>query len=200
MDKPKILVHICCAPDALYVMGLLKQNFDVSGYFYNPNIHPRREYDLRRAETKKVARVLGFDLIEGPYEDAFWNELTVKFKDEPEKGRRCDICYALRLKRTARKAAELNFDVFTTVMSLSPWKKAEAMNRIGRMFGRRYKVKFLEANFKKKDGFKKSIDLSKQHQLYRQDYCGCVYSLKPGKDVQAPIHARKDRSSTKESR
>lgn len=192
MVKLKMLVHICCAPDALYVMGLLSQDYDVSGYFYNPNIHPRREYDLRKAETKKVARTLGFDLIEGPYEDILWHELTAKFKNEPEKGRRCDICYALRLARTARKASEMDFDAFTTVMSLSPWKKAAVMNKMGKMFGRRYRIEFLEADFKKKDGFKKSVQLSKQHRLYRQDYCGCIYSLKQrqqnrGQDNQSPL-------------
>jgi predicted adenine nucleotide alpha hydrolase (AANH) superfamily ATPase len=193
MNKPKMLVHICCAPDALYVMDLLRQDYDLSGFFYNPNIHPREEYDLRREETEKVARALGFDLIDAPYEDVRWHEVTAKFKDEPEKGRRCDICYALRLARTAQKASEQGFDIFTTVMSLSPWKKAEVMNKIGKMFGRRYKVEFLEANFKKKDGFKKSVELSKKHRLHRQDYCGCVYSLKRGQDTLAPIHPEKNR-------
>ena len=86
------------------------------------------------------------------------------------------MCYALRLERTAKKGAELGFEHFATVMSLSPWKKADTMNKMGKMFGRRYKIDFLEANFKKKDGFKKSVELSKQHKLYRQDYCGCIYS------------------------
>jgi predicted adenine nucleotide alpha hydrolase (AANH) superfamily ATPase len=194
MNKPKMLVHICCAPDALYVMDLLRQDYDVSGFFYNPNIHPREEYDLRREETEKVARALGFDLVDAPYEDTRWHELTGKFKDEPEKGRRCDICYALRLARTAQKASELDFDVFTTVMSLSPWKKAEVMNKIGKMFGCRYKIGFLEANFKKKDGFKKSVELSKQFRLHRQDYCGCVYSMKRGKDILSPIQPEKNKS------
>jgi len=146
-----------------------------------------------------VAHTLGVDLIEGPYEDALWHELTARFKDEPEKGRRCDICYALRLARTAQNASELDFDVYTTVMSLSPWKKAAVMNKIGKMFGQRYKIEFLEANFKKKDGFKKSVELSKQHRLYRQDYCGCVYSLNRRQDNQStinksPKHKAKDRT------
>lgn len=174
--KPKILVHICCAPDALYVMGLLKGNYEPAGYFYNPNIHPEEEYALRLKEVKRVAGELGFPFHEGEYDINRWKRLTEKHKNEPEKGRRCDICYAIRLERTARKAAELDFDSFTTVMSLSPWKKADVLNRIGRMFGRRYGLHFLEANFKKKDGFKKSIELSREHCLYRQDYCGCEYS------------------------
>ena len=176
MNKPKILVHICCAPDALYVMSILKENYDVSGYFYNPNIHPSKEYQLRLEETRKVAGTLNFKLIEEIYDDSRWLEMTMKFKDEPEKGRRCDICYAMRLERTARKASELGFDTFTTVMSLSPWKKANVLNRMGSMFALRYGIEFLEADFKKKDGFKKSIELSKRHNLYRQNYCGCIYS------------------------
>jgi predicted adenine nucleotide alpha hydrolase (AANH) superfamily ATPase len=188
MKKPKMLVHICCAPDALYVLGLLMKDYDVSGFFYNPNIHPREEYDLRLRETRRVADTLGFEIIEGPYDDIRWQEITDKFKDEPEKGRRCDVCYALRLEHTARTGAELGFDIFTTVMSLSPWKKAGVMNRIGKMFGRRFRIGFLEGNFKKKDGFKKSVELSKQHELYRQDYCGCIYSIR-GQDTFSPIKA-----------
>ena len=172
MDKPQMLVHVCCAPDALYVMGLLQKDYDVTGYFCNPNIHPGEEYRLRLEETRKVARTLDFDLIEGEYDPESWFNLTDKFKDEPEKGRRCDVCYAMRLERTAHKAAEGGFDIFTTVMSLSPWKKSKVMNRIGRMFAKRYGVDFLEADFKKKDGFKKCFDLSNEHAMYRQDYCG----------------------------
>ena len=124
MTKPRILAHICCAPDALYVAGLLGETYDVTGYFYDPNIHPREEYDLRLRETRKVAGMLGFELIEGPYDADRWMTVTRKFKDEPEKGRRCDVCYALRLGKTAETARERGFGLFTTVMSLSPWKKA----------------------------------------------------------------------------
>ena len=176
MKKPRMLVHVCCAPDALYVMGLIKKDYDVTGYFCNPNIHPEEEYRFRLEETQKVARTLGFDLIEDEYDPASWFGLTEKFKDAPEKGRRCDICYAMRLNRTAQKASKGGFDIFTTVMSLSPWKKSQVMNRMGRMFAKRYGIDFLAADFKKKDGFKKSVDLSKKHAVYRQDYCGCIYS------------------------
>jgi predicted adenine nucleotide alpha hydrolase (AANH) superfamily ATPase len=178
MNKQKMLVHLCCAPDALYVLSLLKEDYEVCGYFYNPNIHPRQEYDLRLDETRKVARVLDIRLYEELYDDERWLRITQKFKEEPEKGRRCDVCYAMRLEKTAQKASELGFDIFTTVMSLSPWKKAESLNRMGRMFASRYGIRFLEADFKKKDGFRKSIELSKDHGLYRQNYCGCVYSKK----------------------
>jgi predicted adenine nucleotide alpha hydrolase (AANH) superfamily ATPase len=178
MKNETILVHICCAPDALYVMNQLKETYALTGYFYNPNIHSADEYILRLDEAKKVAGVVGFRLIEGPYDEHRWFEYTKKHRDAPEKGTRCDICYALRLQKTAQEAARQGFDLFTTIMSLSPWKKADVLNRIGTMFGRRYRTRFLEANFKKKDGFRKSVELSQDHHLYRQNYCGCLYSQK----------------------
>lgn len=174
--KPKILVHICCAPDALYVLNILKNNFSVSGFFYNPNIHPQMEYDLRLTEARNVAKSLDVTLHEGAYDAERWFDITQKFRDEPEKGKRCDICYAMRLEKTALKTKELNLDTFTTVMSLSPWKKSDVMNKIGLMFSRRYGIHYYEANFKKKDGFRQSVELSKEHGLYRQNYCGCVFS------------------------
>jgi len=176
--KLKILVHICCAPDALYVIDLLQKTYEVTGYFYNPNIHPPEEYALRLEEARKVAQILNFRLLEDVYDGKRWFELTEKFKDEPEKGKRCNVCYALRLKRTAQKASELGFEMFTTIMSLSPWKKADVINKLGQLFAQKYNIQFLEADFKKKDGFRKSVELSKRHQLYRQNYCGCVYSLR----------------------
>ena len=176
MPKPRLLVHVCCAPDALFVFGVLKDGYEVTGFFSNSNIHPREEYDLRLDEARKVARLSGVPLIEDDYDPEGWIALTAKFKDEPEKGRRCDVCYAARLARTAGRAAREGFDAFATVMSLSPWKKAAVMNRIGRQFAARHGIAFLESDFKKKDGFKKSVDLSRAHGLYRQDYCGCVYS------------------------
>lgn len=174
--KPEILVHACCAPDALYVFKLLREDHEVTGYFYNPNIHPKEEYEMRLAETHKVSDSLNMTLIEGEYDPESWFEVTKKFITEPEKGRRCDICYALRLKNTAALAAEKNIGLFTTVMSLSPWKKVEVMNRTGRMWAARYGISFLEANFKKKDGFRKSVRMSGDFGLYRQNYCGCEYS------------------------
>jgi predicted adenine nucleotide alpha hydrolase (AANH) superfamily ATPase len=180
MAKTKILAHICCAPDAIYVVDLLQNDYDVTGYFYNPNIWPPEEYALRLFETRKVEAFLRFELLEEDYDAGRWLKLTENFKTEPEKGRRCDICYAIRLERSARKAVELGLPTFTTIMSVSPWKKADALNRIGRMFGRRFKINFLEADFKKKAGFQKSIELSRRYGLYRQNFCGCRYSLKTG--------------------
>jgi Uncharacterized protein conserved in bacteria len=175
-NKPKILAHICCAPDALYVVGLLQATYEVIGYFYNPNIQPQEEYQLRLKETRKVAKHLDFELIEGAYDVDHWFKLTEKFKNEPEKGRRCYICYAWRIHKTAEKARELQVPLFTTIMSISPWKSSSALNMIGRMTAKKYGIEFLESDFKKKDGFRKSVQLSKQFGLYRQNYCGCLYS------------------------
>ncbi len=176
MPKPRLLVHACCAPDALYVIGVVRDDYEVTGFFSNSNIQPREEYDLRLAEARRVAVAAGVPLIEDDYDPDGWLRLTRKFKDEPEKGRRCDVCYAVRLARTAERAARDGFDAFTTVMTLSPHKKARVLFRIGRQFAARFGVAFLEADFKKRDGFKKSVELSRAHGLYRQDYCGCAYS------------------------
>lgn len=181
MPKPKLLVHVCCAPDAAYVIGLLLEKYDVIGFFSNSNIQPAEEYERRLDEARKVAGILGVALIEDAYDPALWTRVTYKFRNEPEKGRRCDVCYAVRLERAARTASSLGFDGFTTIMSLSPWKKAGTLNRVGKMLGRRHRVEFLEADFKKKDGFRKSVALSKDLSLYRQDYCGCLYSRKDNK-------------------
>jgi len=178
MEKEKLLVHVCCAPDALYVLDILKKSYEVIGFFYNPNISPQEEYSLRLSETEKVAEILAVELREGPYDSSDWHRLTRKARDEPEKGKRCDICYAIRLKTTAETAFNSGFDAFTTVMSLSPWKKSDILNKMGRMFSKRYKITFLEKNFKKRDGFKKSSEMSKRYGLYRQNYCGCIYSKK----------------------
>lgn len=177
MDRRPILVHACCAPDALYVAGLLARDYACSLYFYNPNIHPTEEHDLRLQETKRASRLLGIRLIVEPPDFERWFGLTRTFRNEPEKGRRCDICYAMRLGKTAERASSLGIPVFTTVMTLSPWKKAAVINRIGRMFAARHGLHFLEADFKKKDGFLHSVALSREKKIYRQSYCGCLPSL-----------------------
>ncbi len=179
MEKSPILAHLCCAPDALYVVSLLQTEYEVTGLFYNPNIHPEEEYRLRLAEARRVAGHLQFKLIEDIYDPETWFRLTEKFKSEPERGRRCNICFAMRLDRTARIAMENGIPLFTTIMSVSPWKNSVLLNRTGRMTARKYGLKFLEADFKKKDGFNRSVRLSREFGLYRQNYCGCLYSRRP---------------------
>jgi predicted adenine nucleotide alpha hydrolase (AANH) superfamily ATPase len=118
-------------------------------------------------------------MIEGEYAPKIWERRAVRLAAEPEKGRRCDVCYAIRLDASARKAAELGFPAFASVMSVSPWKKADVLNRIGRLAARKYGVRYLDTDFKKNSGFQKSVELSRRHGLYRQNYCGCRYSWRP---------------------
>jgi epoxyqueuosine reductase len=179
VSKLPVLAHICCAPDAIYAVAVLQGEYEVTGFFTNSNIWPTEEYDLRWVETQKVKALLDFRLIEGIYDYKLWERQTAAFADAPEKGRRCDICYALRLNDTAMKAADLGFPAFATILSVSPWKKADVLNRIGRALGRKYGLRFIESDFKKKGGFQKSVELSRAHGLYRQDYCGCKPSWRP---------------------
>jgi len=177
MGRRKILVHICCAPDATYVLPLLGESCDVVGYFYNPNIHPESEYLKRLEEMRWLADRLGFKLVCGPYDPDRWFSAVKGLESAPEGGARCEICFRLRLESAAEAALGEGADLFTTVLTVSPHKRAEVINRIGREISDRLGVEFLEADFKKKDGFKKSVELSKSYGLYRQDYCGCIYSL-----------------------
>jgi predicted adenine nucleotide alpha hydrolase (AANH) superfamily ATPase len=184
MSKSGLLAHICCAPDASYVIPLLAAEHEVTGFFYNPNIEPSPEYDRRLAETRKIEPILGFAFEEGPYDHDRWAEMIRPFEREPEKGLRCAICYAMRLDGTARRALELGIPAFATIMSVSPRKDAGMMNRIGTRLGRKYGLRFLEADFKKKDGFRKSVEISRRLGLYRQNYCGCRFSLRPDRPAQ----------------
>lgn len=179
MSKPALLAHICCAPDAAYVIPLLSAEYDVTGFFYNPNIGPPAEHERRLSETLRLGSLVGFPVEEETAQPGRWEAMTLPFAAEPEKGRRCSVCYAMRLDRTARRAAERGFSVFATIMSVSPRKDVRLMNQIGVLLARKYGLRFLEADFKKKDGFRKSVMISRRLGLYRQDYCGCRYSRRP---------------------
>ncbi|MEW6455802.1 MAG: epoxyqueuosine reductase QueH [Acidobacteriota bacterium] len=176
--KEALLVHICCAPDSIWSFQVLMEEYEPVGYFFNPNIFPLNEYVKRLKETEKASSILNFKLIEGERDYFKWFGLTKELASEPEMGKRCDICYEIRLRRTAEKALELGIKNFTTVMSNSPWKKVKTLNNIGKLIGDEFKINFLEKDFKKKDGFKKSVELCKIYQIYRQNYCGCIYSLR----------------------
>ncbi|RMF89991.1 MAG: recombinase [Methanobacteriota archaeon] len=172
----KLLLHICCAPCSTEVIERLKGDYDVTGFFYNPNIHPRREYGFRLKELERFSKKAGFPFITGDYDLKRWFRLVRGLEKEPEGGRRCEVCFRMRLEETAREAAAAGFDVFTTTLTISPHKDAETINSIGRELEEEYGVRFLVADFKKKDGFKRSVEHSRRHGLRRQDYCGCVYS------------------------
>ena len=176
ITKPKFLLHSCCAGCTAYVIKLLSNDYTVTSYYFNPNIHPEEEYQKRRDELIKYCQKVNTPFIEANYEKDKWFELTKGFEFEPEKGKRCMICYAMRLEKSAEYAKEHGFDYFGTTLSVSPHKLADRINQFGNKVAEFYKVRFYQADFKKNDGFKKACTLSKQENFYRQDYCGCVYS------------------------
>jgi predicted adenine nucleotide alpha hydrolase (AANH) superfamily ATPase len=171
-------LHVCCAPDATVAIERLSPNYDVEPFFYNPNIHPCEEYEKRLAEMRKVAGRYGIPLHEGLYDDARWFDLAKDLMEEPERGRRCEVCFRMRLEATAAFAKERGFQAFAATLTVSPHKDAGIVNRLGKEAGDRLGIAYLATDLKKKDGFKRSLDLSKELALYRQDYCGCLPSLK----------------------
>lgn len=177
--KPRLLIHSCCAPCSAAVLEYLKEFFEISIYFYNPNITVGDEYHKRLEEQKEYDTKLGYsmEIIEGVYRpiEDFFNEVK-GLEKEREGETRCLKCYELRMRATAEKAKELNFDYFTTALSISPLKKAQWINEIGERLETEYGVNFLYADFKKQSRYLRSIELSKEHNLYRQDYCGCIFS------------------------
>ncbi|ADO82741.1 protein of unknown function DUF208 [Ilyobacter polytropus DSM 2926] len=178
--KPKLLLHSCCAPCSSYVLEYLSEYFDITVNFYNPNITFEKEYQKRLEEQKIFNRDIAvknkINLIEGRYDVEEFFKCIEGLEDSKEGGERCFRCYALRLEDTAKKAKEKGFDYFSTVLSISPLKNSQKINEIGKELQEKYKVKFLIGDFKKKNGYKRSVELSKNHDLYRQDYCGCVFS------------------------
>ena len=173
----KILVHACCASCSSYVLGHLQERFVVMSYYYNPNIEPEKEYLLRLEEMKLVCEELGIELIEGPYDTEDWWRNIEPHKHLPEKSERCWACYGVRLEETARKTAELGIGLFTTTLSVSPHKIHSCIVREGEAAAERHHVRFLAEDFKKRDGFKISVERSRELGLIRQDYCGCLLSL-----------------------
>ncbi|MCK5450452.1 MAG: epoxyqueuosine reductase QueH [Candidatus Omnitrophica bacterium] len=170
-----ILLHICCGVCAAGAAEqLMCDGHKITGFFYGPNIHPVDEYEKRLRAAKKVADQLSFDLIEGLYDRERWFGSVKGAENEAEGGARCEICFRMRLEKTYEYFREGIFDLFTTTLSVGPMKDAEKVNSIGRELGGE---KFISANFKKKDGFKRAIELAKEWDLYKQNYCGCIYSL-----------------------
>ncbi len=174
--KPSLLLHACCAPCATSVIERLIEKYDLTVYFYNPNIHPKREYIVRLNEIKQLCRFHNIGLIIGEYGTEKWFNMVEPFRREPEGGKRCTICYGMRMNETAKLAKKKGFDYFTTTLSVSPLKDYNRIKTIGETLEHKYGVRFEPTDFKKKDGFKRSVELSRQFGFYRQDYCGCVYS------------------------
>lgn len=174
----KLLLHTCCAPCSAYVLKLL-ETFDVSVFYHNPNIDTLEEYERRRDECQKYCEKNSIPFIEEPYKPDEWAIYIEGFEGEPEGGKRCAKCFELRLTKTAEFALANDFDCFATTLSISPHKNSKLINEIGKQIGTIVSVKFLESDWKKEDGYKKSCEISKNEGFYRQNYCGCKYSKRP---------------------
>lgn len=177
-ERPSLLLHACCAPCSSHTLTYIAERFRITLYFYNPNIAPEEEYSFRCEELKRLVREMGLDIevLEEKYDPAPFYELAKGLEELPERGERCQRCIELRLRTAAAKAKELGCDYFTTTLTISPHKDCEFINECGGRISEETGVPYLFSDFKKHDGYKHSIELSKQYSLYRQNYCGCVYS------------------------
>ncbi|NCB29179.1 MAG: epoxyqueuosine reductase QueH [Clostridia bacterium] len=176
--RPRLLLHSCCGPCSSAVLETLAPHFALTVFFCNPNIYPEDEYRHRLAEQARLLAELPFEvsLLEDPYDHAAFLSAVRGLEREPEGGARCEPCFRLRMERAARAAHDGSFDFFTTTLSVSPHKDAQLLGAIGQELGARYGVAYLPSDFKKKEGYKRSVALAKQYALYRQDYCGCEFS------------------------
>lgn len=194
-EQPRLLLHSCCAPCSSHCMEYLREYFDLTVFYYNPNITIAGEYEKRLAEEKRLIEAYNLQveeqsfadmhstpaagkigILEAPYDPQKWFERVRGLESCPEGGDRCTVCFEMRLRKTAEAAAAGGFDYFTTTLTISPLKDAQRLNRIGMQAGQEYGVTWLPSDFKKRDGYKRSIELSRQFGLYRQDYCGCIFS------------------------
>ncbi len=180
-NKNKLLLHACCAPCSSAVLERIAKYFDITILYYNPNITDEKEYQKRLDELQRFIENLkaeNIKVLPGKYHPEVFLQMANGLEQEPERGKRCYQCYKLRLEETAKVAEELGFDYFTTTLSISPYKNSNWLNEIGEELNKVYHPIYLYADFKKKNGYKRSIELSKEYQLYRQDYCGCIFSKK----------------------
>ena len=190
---PRLLLHSCCAPCSSYVLEYLSQYFEITVFYYNPNISPAEEFEKRAKEQGRLIEELPaghpIHLLVGDYEPERFYEQSHGLEQEPEGGERCFRCYRLRLQEAARLAEEGGYDYFATTLTISPMKNAEKLNEIGEELSQIYHVEHLPSDFKKKNGYRRSVELSAQYGLYRQNYCGCIFSRReretanPGKFI-----------------
>ena len=181
---PKLLLHSCCAPCSSYVLEYLSPYFEIYDFFYNPNIGVKEEYQLRTKEMKRLIGQMPLEhevhFIEGSYEPEKYYEQVRGYEQCPERGERCEICFRMRLKESAKMCREFGCDYFATTLTISPLKDAVLINKIGTEVGRMMEVAYLPSDFKKRNGYKRSIELSAEYDLYRQSFCGCVFSKGEG--------------------
>ncbi len=184
---PRVLLHSCCAPCSSQVLARLSDYFLVTVLYYNPNIEPFSEYEKRKEEQKRFIKSFPsknqISFLDCDYENEKFKIIAKGLENIPEGGKRCHKCYTLRIEKTAILAKENNFDYFCTTLSVSPFKNSRVLNEIGNMLEKKYDIKYLYSDFKKEDGYKKSIEYSKKYNLYRQNYCGCIYSKENKKEI-----------------
>lgn len=177
---PNLLLHTCCAPCSSSVIERLTKVFNITVLYYNPNIEPIEEYNKRKEEQKRFIATFNaknrLDIIDCDYDNEYFHKIVQGLEKDLEGGNRCFKCYKLRLEYTAKKAQELNYHYFCSTLSVSPYKNSQKLNEIGLELEKKYNIKYLISDFKKRDGYKRSIELSSKYHLYRQNYCGCIYS------------------------
>jgi predicted adenine nucleotide alpha hydrolase (AANH) superfamily ATPase len=200
MTKKKLLLHICCAPDASVGFERLSPDWNTEGLFSNSNIHPTEEYGKRLQALKALADEIGFTFADDSYEPDVWMESVRGLEEEPEKGLRCEICIRERLRATARMARDRDFDAFAAVLTVSPHKDAAMVNRLGTAAGKEFGVEYVATDLKKQDGFKRSVQLTKKYGIYRQNYCGCEYSRNRGEHSTVPASPKSKVQSPKKTR
>ena len=176
-DKPRLALHSCCAPCSSYVLEYLTEFFNVTLFYHNPNVHPRAEYEKRLSEQRRICEVFGVPLVECDYDPADFFSAVRGLENEPEGGARCEKCFELRLRHTARLAAEQGIPLLCTTLTISPHKNAPLINAVGERAAAEYGLEWLPCDFKKRGGYQRSIELCRQYDVYRQHYCGCVYSI-----------------------
>lgn len=188
---PRLLLHCCCAPCSSYCLEYLSGHFEITLFYYNPNISPEKEFKKRADELFRLSEVFPaknrIDVVIPEYDPAEFFDAVKGLENIPEGGERCFKCYRLRLLRAARYAREHEYDYFCSTLSISPWKNAAKLNEIGEELGAEYSVPHLPNDFKKKNGFKRSVELSEEYGLYRQDYCGCVFSKKEAEQRRGSV-------------
>ncbi len=175
-STPKLLLHTCCGPCATAVIEQLTPRFEIECFWYNPNIQPEAEYQRRLEGMRVVAEAAALPLIEAEYDEAGWEAAITGLQQEPEGGWRCQVCFKYRLQRTAQHAAEHGFTHFATTLGVSPYKNVKGINTIGEQYAQQLGLSFVAENFRKRNGFQRSVQLSRELHLYRQNYCGCRYS------------------------
>ena len=186
-DTKKILLHSCCAPCSSYVITFLSNYFDITILYYNPNIAPQEEYEKRKREQIKLIKNLKtknkLEYLDCDYDNNIYNKAILGHENTPEGGSRCHLCFKLRLEKTAQLAKTKNFDYFSSTLTVSPHKNSKIINEIGENISKTMEIKWLYSDFKKNEGYKKSIELSKKYDLYRQNYCGCIHSKRKKQEI-----------------